>query len=149
MNISEKPVITRILGLATGVVSIAILAMSVYGLLSVDTASHVLLQASGAAHVEYRQAGWKSHITVYWLTWLAAATLGMVGGIYLVMKREIGIVFVVIGSVLVLAYPFVVQILGDRAYGFEYVNYPTAATATVLAVVSVLVHFVSFKKSVS
>lgn len=149
MNPSDTRVIPRIMGLAIGLIGIILLATSIYGLRSVDNTSHVLLEASRSLHQEYQQDSWKTHDTMYWGTWLTTAALAISGGVLLTMRRRSGIVLVVIGSLVVLLYPFVVQLLGQKAYTFENVNYPTAFTAAVLIVISALVYFVSFRKLAS
>jgi predicted branched-subunit amino acid permease len=133
---------TRILGVSISIVSILLLAIAIYGLRSANNVSHVLMDASKAVNQAYQPERWKTHFTVYWMSWLVASALALAGGLFLFLRKSVGVTFVMTGALVVLLYPFVVECFGERTYAFENVHYPTAVIAGLVAVISGIVRFV-------
>ena len=134
--------ITRIFGLSISIVGILLLAIAIYGLRSANNVSHVLTEASKAINQVYQPESWKAHFAVYWASWLMASALTLAGGALLLLRKKVGVTFVMTGALVVLLYPFVVLFFGERTYTFENVHYPTAVVAGLVAVISGIVRFV-------
>ncbi|WP_125903134.1 hypothetical protein [Luteibacter rhizovicinus] len=100
------------------------------------------MEASKAVNQAYQPASWKAHFIVYWASWLTASALALAGGLFLLLRKSVGVTFVMTGALVVLLYPLVVQCFGERTYAFENIHYPTAVVAGLVAVISGIVRFV-------
>lgn len=130
MNKREGDMVLRITGAVVLVVGFVFFAGATYGLHGMESVSRTAAQFVPAADSgAVTSEGWRTHMGIYWGTWMFAAALAALGGLLLLTKRVAGLSFCMMAAGIILLYPLMVVVFLGRVYSFEYLNGATGLTA--------------------
>lgn len=130
MNKRGGDMVLRITGAVVLVVGFVVFAGATYGLHGMESVSRTAAQFAPIAQSgTVAPEGWKTHMGIYWGTWMFAAALACLGGLLLLTKRVTGLSFCMMAAGIVLLYPLIVGLFPGRVYPFENLNGATGLAA--------------------